>query len=267
MQLVPYIGEQRVRHDSFSIVVDPEDQKRVNALVERASKYTVVTADNFPIVSQLAGQLKSMLNEILDAKKAAKRPFAAVEQTLETKAQEVSAGLQRENSRILKLLSAHVEKLEAAEREAARAREEQMRADKARLAKELQEAKEAKRMAEERARMAQDEKERLEARLKAEQAKHAAFEAELEAALAREDFSEPTQAKVPGGRVDHPYEFKLIDPKLVIQNYPRLLKIELDILACRDVVRSLKELNPNQEPEIAGIQITQKTSVSVRASA
>jgi hypothetical protein len=81
------------------------------------------------------------------------------------------------------------------------------------------------------------------------------------------DQTEADKSLVPGGRVTHPWKFELIDVEAVIKGgAKRLLRIELDILACQDSVRAQLEIAPDQPPSLPGIKVTRETKVIVRAT-
>jgi hypothetical protein len=273
LQLIPYVGQEPMRSDSFSIVVSEEDRHRVTRLLMRCRGVTSVNdKDSLAQAEVAAGQLKALINEIDDAKKAAKRPFSAVEQTIENKAQEISEGLRIENKRILSLMNAHVAQLEAQAKAEQRKREEALRIEKARLEKIAAEARAQQLKAEAEARAAQDEAERLRAQIRAKQMEEARQDAELDQVLAAEVANlgvKPQPSLLRGGRVDHPWKFRLVDVEAVVKaGYTRCLRIEPDILACRDAVKAqLERRGPDATPSIPGFEISRETSVSIRASA
>src|SRR5258705_9307411 len=102
MEIIPFIGDAKVATDAFRIEVDPSDKERVNALLARAIEVVLVNNnDTFAIGKRVAGQLKAMLQEISDSKKAAKRPFGAVETGIEGLAVQFSRPDETENKRVL----------------------------------------------------------------------------------------------------------------------------------------------------------------------
>jgi len=274
MDLIPYIGETKVVTDAFRVAVDPADKERVKSLLARSDQVQVVNNnDTFAIAKQVGGQLKAMLQEIGDSKKAAKRPFSAIETAIESLAKEVSSPVQAEHQRVLDLLNSYVEALERAEKEEQRKREEALKAQLAEQQRKLREAQLAQAKAEAEARAAIDQAERLKAQEEARHRQEALQQAELEREMALEGAQIANQpalkkSKMPGGRVDHPLEFTLVSVEAVVKagNW-RLLRWELDKLACADSVRAQREINPHAEPTLPGIKITQRVSVSVRASA
>jgi hypothetical protein len=274
LELIPFLGENRITTDAFRINVDPKDQERVKSLLARSGQVELVNNnDTFAIAKRVGGQLKAMLHEIADSKKAAKRPFGAIETAIEGLATEVAGPVETEHKRVLGLLNSYVEALERAEKEEQRKREAALKAQVAEQLAKLREAQEAQAKAEAEARTALDEAERLKAQEEARRRQEVAEQAELEREMALEVAQIANQpalkkSKVPGGRVDHPLEFTLVSVEAVVKagNW-RLLRWELDKLACADSVRAQREINPDAEPTLPGIKITQRVSVSVRASA
>lgn len=272
MEIIPFIGDSRVATADFRIQIDPQDRKRVDALLLRSSDVVLVNnSDTFAIAKRVAGQLKAMLQEIQDAKRASKRPFSAVEAAIENLAVEAAGPVDTEHKRVLELMNSYVEAIEREEKEAARKKEAALQAQIAEQQRKLREAREAQARAEAEARKAQDQAERMRLQAEAQRRQDLAEQTELEQGLALEASqignNRPPQSKVPGGRVDHPYEFKLISVEAVVKAGAwRLLRWELDKRACADSVRAQKEINPDGEPQLPGIEITQRVSVSVRAS-
>jgi multidrug efflux pump subunit AcrA (membrane-fusion protein) len=74
--------------------------------------------------------------------------------------------------------------------------------------------------------------------------------------------------KARGTRVTHPWHFELVDPEATIRaGGKRLLRIEVDHLACQDAVKAQLEIAPDKEPTLPGIKVTRETKVSIRATA
>jgi hypothetical protein len=91
---------------------------------------------------------------------------------------------------------------------------------------------------------------------------------EMALEIAQIGADKPKRGLVPGGRVNHPFEFRLKNIREVIQaGCINLLRWELDIRACQDSVRAQLEIDPSREPTLPGIEVTRKINVSVRASA
>lgn len=272
MEIVPHIGETPVNASTVSITVNPDDRRRSQELVLRTmAVLSVADEEDFLAARRAAGQLKAMVEEIEESRKAANRPFRAVETAVNDLAKEVAGPVLSEQKRILGLLNDWVKKQEEAAKEEQRKKDEALKIQiKAEQAK-VQAAQEAQRKAEEAARLALDETDRVKAQAEAERRRMAAELAQLSAEMASEISrigEQPKAALVPGGRVTHDWEFKLVDPVTTVkQGYRRLLRIELDRLACKDSCKNQIELNPDVVPSLPGIVVTPITSVSVRASA
>jgi hypothetical protein len=245
MEIVPLFGDQIVTASSVEVRVDPEDRNRVRALVERVSAVTEVSDDvTFAGARRAAGELKAMLDEIEISRKAAKQPFDAVGTKIGDLAKDIAGPVKAEQNRILGLLGAHVARLEAA-------RKEQERRDA-----------EARRLAEE------------EAMRKIKEAKSAREREQAQLALDLagdvEDLGkdhEPVRGLVPGGRVDHKFDFELESIQQVCAaGLWRLVRWELDIRACQDAVKNQLD-NGIEEPRLAGIRVTKRLSVSVKSAA
>jgi hypothetical protein len=273
MDIVPFYGEQSLAVSDVIVRVNPDDRARALALVERTSQIVKVNDPaSMQMAKRAAGELKAMLNEIEAAKKAAKLPFSAINEAINTQALDVGSPVASEHRRLLNLLNGYVEALEAA-----RAREEAARiAEAQRIEAEAQrriaEAEAARKKAEAEARAAQDEVVRARAQAEAarEEARVAqeqlARELALEAAAIGADKNRGSL--VAGGRVDHTYEFRLVSLRDCINaGSINLLRWELDLRACAASVRSQLEIDPNREPSLPGIEIKRKTNVSVKASA
>lgn len=272
MQIVPFIGETPINTSTFSIRVDPEDRRRVEQLTERASQIALVNdTDSFALAKHCAGQIKALLIEIDAARKESKRPQATMNNAIDELAERVAAPLATEQKRILAMLNEYVARQEAAEKAEARRREEALRAQVAEQQRKLKDAQEAQARAEAEARKAEDAASRMRAQAEAQRRQEAAEDAQLaqELALEASRIAEqvPPRGKVPGGRVDHPYEFALVNVEETVKaGCWRLLRWELNKMACADSVRAQREINPEAEPVLPGIKITQRVSVSVRAT-
>lgn len=273
IQIQPYFGEEVITSSNVEVRVNPDDRARALALVERTKNITYVTDKaSFEEARQAAGQLKGMLDEIETARKQSKQPFTAVGRTIDDLAHKVADPVLNEHKRILAQLNRHV-----AELEAARKMQERLEAEAKRKAQEesdrrVQEAELAKAKAEEALRLATDEIETAKFKLIAQQRENMLLQEqlrrELQADVDELEPREPVPSLVPGGRVDHVYDFELVNVQATCDaRCYRLLRWELDIMACRDAVKNLVEmLPPDQEPTLPGIKITKRLSVSVKAS-
>jgi hypothetical protein len=252
MMITPYVGDIAVSTKSVTIAVNPADRERIDDLVMSACTISKVSDDKtYQAARNMAGQLKSMLNEISDAAKSAKRPGNEVNDAISQLAKDISQSVVKEQTRILGLITRYVAKLEQ---------------------------EKAKRMAEQRAREEEAQRAISEARAAAALATSEAQKARAQldlarAELAREIVKSTAQAEeekplAPGGRVTHPWKFRVTDPNQVVAKYGlSLFRWELDILACQDLVKAQLEKNPGCPPEIAGIEVSRETKVTINATA
>jgi hypothetical protein len=242
MELTPLYAGDELSVAQVKVLVNPKDRARAEALVSETSKLkTIARTEDLQAVKRAAGQCKAMLNEIEDAKKAAKRPFGAVEAAINDLASEVSDPVESEHKRLLGLLNAYVARVEAEEREELRRKREQ----------------------------AEQEQREAQARIQAARNEQALLEAEMQLELSRfNPAPPPAKGKITGGRVDHPWTYKVINIAQVIEKYgTRLIRWELDILACNDEVRRQLAEYPDRDPVIPGLQVERKVNVSVKAQA
>jgi hypothetical protein len=272
MEIKPFYGDQPLGVSQVVIRVDSEDRSRVAKLVARSSKLEDVhDKTSFEAVRQIAGELKAATNEITDSKRAAKRPFEAVLAAIENLARDILAPVQSEQNRILGMLNSYVTELEDEQKREERKRKEQERLAREQAARRIAEALEAKRLAQEKERQARDELERERAQNERIRHELALAEARLEEQLDLEIAlmnQEPPKALVADGRVDHRLRFRLLNPAETIKaGYGRLLRIELNILNCQDLCKAQLEMDPDNDPQLPGIEVSRETSVSVRATA
>jgi hypothetical protein len=273
MMLVPYAGETPIDAATVSIVTDPDDQKRVDFLVSRCNAISRVDdRQSLTQARRLGGEIKALENEIQNEKKLAKAPFRAIENAIEERAKEIAAPLLQEKSRVSGMLAAYVARLEAVEKEAQQRREAALAAQVAEQQKRIKEAEEARAKAEAEAKAATNDAEVLRASAKALTAKLDAATAQLAREMAEEaariGCGEPPRGKIPGGRVDHKYEYKVISIRDALKGgFLRLFRWEIDKLACNDEVRAQLDKDPDAEPHIPGFEITRTINVSLRASA
>lgn len=275
MQLIPKVGGHVITASNVEIHVNPEDRAEAEALVKRSKEFKHVSGDDmtFEAATEMAAELKRMLDRIQAGKKIAKAPFSAVEKALDNLASSVSVPVKKEQERILGLLAGHVAKLKA-EREAEERRQAEIRAlAQAEADRKVREAEAAQAKAQAELRAAQDEIERHRLKIIMQQKESMLLQEQLARSLAIDVeelgvSDERPRGLVPGGRVNEDYTFELINVQLTCEaRCYRLLRWELDILACKDAVRNLVELNPGIEPTLPGIKVTKKLSVSVKAAA
>jgi multidrug efflux pump subunit AcrA (membrane-fusion protein) len=253
MEIVPLYGERPLALTDISVAINRADRERAEALVARTSAIKAIDSEEtYNSARKAAGELKGLINEIQDSAKGAKRPFTGVTNAINDLAKEVGLPVVNEHERILELLNAYVARLEMAKKEAERLRRQEQLAYEAKI----RAAQEAERQAKNEAAAAQARLDQL------------AQEMALEASAIAKDQEAPRRGLVPGGRVDHPWRFTLKDVLTVIQaGNLHLLRWELNILSCQDMVRAQLERNPDGIPDLPGIECVRETSVSVRPTA
>lgn len=243
MDLLPFYGENQLTASKITVRIRTSDKQHAQALVARTSAEIKVVNDEetYTKARRAAAELKNLAKEIYQAKRAAKSPFEAVTASIEDLAREVTEPVAKELERVIDTMTGYVKSLEL-ERKAAQ--------------KALQQ------------RLDQEEKEHQEKMKLLEEAKRQ--QAELERSLElemRAMTTEPLPGIVPGGRVIHPWKFKLLNAQETVRaGSIRLLRIELDILACQDAVRAQLEIAPDKFPELPGIEVTQDISISIKAA-
>jgi hypothetical protein len=248
MELSPYYGEKLLTVSDISVKIRSSDRKRVLELTERTAKdiTEIKDEDSFTAARRAAGELKAVHGEIYDSKRGAKKPFETVLASIEDLAKELIGKVEVEEARIAGLLKGYVKQLE------------QKKKDQERLERQMKALEEA----------AHKEKVReLQSNNASPEAIHN-FEIErsldLEIAAMNQ---EQEKGLVPGGRVTHPWKFKLVNAEATVKaGCIRLLKIELDILNCQDAVRAQLEIAPDHAPALPGIEVTQDISVTIKAA-
>jgi hypothetical protein len=272
MEIIPFIGTEPVTVSSISVKVNPDDRGRAERLVLRTGVITrVEDKGGFNFAKKAAGELKAMIDEIVDSKKAAKRPFSTVEQAIEDLATEVLQPVADEHKRILAMLNGYVARLEALQKEEERKKAARLQAQIEAERAKVREAQLAQLRAEEQARKAEDEVSRIKAQEEMRRRAEAAEQAQLAAEMAGEISqigAKPKESLVPGGRVGHKWDFVLANVRETVKaGCWNLLRWELDKLACQDSCKAQLEINPDAEPTLPGIKVSRSISVSVRASA
>jgi hypothetical protein len=273
IEIIPYYGNQPLSVGDVFVRVNPEDRKRAEALIVRTSAIQKVEdQDTFRAAKSAAGSLKALLNEIEASKKASKQPFSAIAEAINQQAIDVGSPVATEHRRILDLLNDYVTRLEEIEAEKERARKAEAERIQAEHDRKIREAEAAQHEAEARARAAQDEAERQRARAEANAQMLVATQEQLAREIALEvaqlGNDRPRKGLVAGGRVDHNYDFKLLNLRETINaGCINLLRWELDIRACQDSVRAQLAIDPNREPTLPGIEVKRRINVSVKASA
>jgi hypothetical protein len=273
MMLVPYVGETPIDTSTIVVRTDPDDQKRVDFLVSRCRAVDKVSdQETLDRARRLGGEIKAMEDAIQFAKKGAKGPFSAIENAIEGRAKEISAPLLAEKRRITGLLGAYVNALEEAEKAERIKREAQLEAQVREQQRRIKEAEVAKFKAEEEAKAAKNETEKVLAKERAQAQMAIAAQAQLATEMAEEaariGAEKALRGKIPGGRVNHNYDYKVVDLRAILKaGYMGLLRWEIDKRACNDEVKRQLERNPDYDPKIPGIEITRETSVSLKPTA
>lgn len=274
MQIIPYFGEEVITASGVLVFINPDDRTRAKMVVELSNAVTQINdQDTFDSARQAAARLKAMLDEIEESKKDAKKPFGLVEKEIDKLATSIAAPVKDEQKRILGLLNGYVAKLEIAKKEKERKEAEARRLAQAEADRKVREAEEALELAQVNLRASQSETQEALRREEAQRRENQLLQQQLARDLAAdvEELGkpfEPQRGLVPGGRVDHLYDFELVNVQQTVKaGHYRLLKWSLDIRACQDSVRSQLESNPDVEPTLPGIKITKRLSVSMRADA
>lgn len=270
MELTPFYNDEPLTTTVVQIRINPEDRKRSRALLAGTADIVVVNDESsFTLAKHALGQLKNMLNEIEQAKKSIKTPFDSVISAIGETAREIWEPVMLEHRRIQELLNTHVAALEAKRKEEERQHREEMRRIQQEHDRKIREAREAQEKAERDAREALDEVARQKAQNEARQQLLLAAQEQLAKEIAVEvsnEFENTKRGLVSGGRVDHNWEFELLDIKEVArQNAFRLVRWEVDHRACQDACKAQLEIDPDGEPTLPGIKVTRKINVSVRA--
>jgi cell division septum initiation protein DivIVA len=272
MEISPYVNNHELLASDVTVRVNTDDRKRIDALLAQTSAIVMVNNnDTYALARHAAGRLKAMIDEVEDARKGCQRPFKAISEAVMNQARAIGKPVNDEHQRILGLLNNYVENMER-EAEAVRKRQHEQRiAIEREHQRRITEALEARRQAEEAARTAKNEAERERARADSMAALARAAQEQLAQELAAEIAeigNEPRKGLVPDGRVNHTWEFKLVNVHETIKaGSLSLLRFELDKLACLDSVKAQLAIDPNTPPSLPGITVTQRTNVSVRASA
>lgn len=243
MELTPFYEEAALSASRITVRIRTSDRKFAKDLVERTSKEINVVNDeaSYTAARRAAAELKNLTKEIYSAKRAAKSPFEAVAASIEDLSKEIMQPVEAELARVIQVMTGYVRALEDKQKAAQKALKE-------RLDQEEREHQERVKLLEETTRQ----------------------QAELERSLeleVRAMSTEPARGVVPGGRVTHPWKFKLRDAKeTVLAGGIRLLRIELDVLSCQDSVRAQLEIAPDKEPTLPGIECYQDISITIKAA-
>jgi len=270
MELVPYYGEEPLTSNSVQIRINPADRKRARELLAATADINKVSDEQtFTLARHSLGQLKALLEEIEQGKKAVKKPFDKILEAISTTAKELWEPVMNEHRRIQELLNGYVKILEEARKEEERRHREQTRRQQQEYERKISEARVRQAQAEEQARAAQDEAARQKANADAQAQLLVAANEQLAKEIALEAsnmFESAKHGLVPGGRVDHNFEFTLVDlPATLKAGALRLLRWEVDHRACQSACQAQLEIDPDSEPTLPGIQVTRKLNVNVKA--
>src|SRR6516162_3589143 len=270
MEIQPYYGDEPLVVSSVQIQVNPADRKRARELLTATADIIEVKDEpTYKLATHALGQLKGMLDEIDRGKKTVKSPFDKVIDMIRDKAQEIWEPVMNEHRRVQTILNGYVAILEAKRKEEERQRREEIRRIQQEHDRKIREAREAQVRAENEARAALDEVARQRAHAEAQTQLLLAAQEQLAKELAVEASNSLESNKrglVPGGRVDHNYEFELTNIKETIQaGCLHLIRWEIDHRACQDSCRKQLEIDPSSEPTLPGIKVTRKINVSVKA--
>ena len=270
MEIIPFYGDEPLTANSVQIRINPADRKRARELL--AATADIVKVDDeqtFTLARHSLGQLKALLEEIEAGKKSVKKPFDKVLEAIGEAAREIWEPVMGEHRRIQELTNVYVGKLEAARKEEERRHREETRRQQQEYDRKISEARAAQARAEEEARAAQDETARVKAKADAQAQLLVAANEQLAKEIALEAanmFEGKPKGLVPGGRVDHNYEFTLVDlPKTLKAGALRLLRWEVDHRACQDACQAQLKIDPNSEPTLPGITVVRKLNVNVKA--
>jgi hypothetical protein len=273
LEIQPYYNNETLSPANVVVRINPEDRDRANALVARTAQITLVNnSDTLAYAKQAAGQLKAMLDEIINARKASQAPFMAVREAISNLAQTVGDPVEAEHKRILGLLNGYVARVEAEQKALDQKHALALRRQQEEHDRKIKEAREAQLRAEAQTRAAKDEAERERARAEANAKMLVAAQEELAKEIAQElaliGADKPKETLITGGRVGHVYDYRLVDVRATVKaGCWSLLRWELDKLACNDSRKAQLEINPEGEPTLPGIEIIRRVNVSVKASA
>jgi pyruvate/2-oxoglutarate dehydrogenase complex dihydrolipoamide acyltransferase (E2) component len=259
---------------SPSVAIDPSAWAARDSAISEARCVGKVCD---PLTAELAvvalKSLKDLSRTVEKHRKDIKEPVLNLGRLIDSTAKDFCADLEKEETRITKLLNAYQSEIDRIARE----QEEKRQADIRRLqeeerkrqeeaARKEREAKAAQEAAERAAREAVNAEQRKaaieQARLADEERRRLAAQAAQEAAIARQAEAkamQPTQApqRAEGASVQRPWVFDLIDINALYKARPEL--VELNVKRSEILARIRAG-----EREIPGVKIYQETKVSVR---
>jgi len=234
----------------------------------------VTDADTQAEVTNAVRDIKRLLKEVEDGRKAVKAPVLDIGRKIDAAAAEFTATLEAEANRLTGLLTAYEtqQRRIAAEAEAKRQAELKRQQEEAELARKRAllletEAREKREAAERAAREATNAEARAKAQEEArkaqeEQAKAAAEKAKREEAdrLQQAELMRapaPTVARPSGVSASTPWTFEVVDLKALYAARPELVDL---VIRRQDTITRIRQ----GEREIPGLRIYQDTRVTVR---
>jgi hypothetical protein len=262
MRLIPKIADAELPPGAIKIWAEQSSLDQVQAAVVEATKITVANASTVVTIVTASKQLHRLLADIEKGRKAAKADFIKANKDIDTLASKIALPLKLHYDRLTDLLAKWHDAEER--RKAAEERE--------RRAAEEAAAAEAKRQAEEEERQRQELITRQQQAKTLEEQEQASLElsfmdTEIPVNLDLESLEIPSsnqwpeyKAPIPGATTTKRYKFTLVDPIAAYQYSKQIVRWEVSILSCQDIVRS--QLEHNIEPKIPGIQIETYTDVS-----
>jgi len=262
--------------ESTRVEIQADAYARRTEVIE-AAKFcpsAVTDADTQAEVTNAVRDIKRLLKEVEDGRKAVKAPVLDIGRKIDAAAAEFTATLEAEANRLTGLLTSYetqqrriAAEAEAKRQEEIRKQEAEARAAQAEIERKAREAEAARQAAERAAREATN----AEARAKAQEAARKAMEEaaalaaqkEKEAASAKLEQAELTRAPAPvapkaaGTAVSQLWVFEVTDIKALHAARPELV----DLYERRaDIITRIRQ----GEREIPGLRIYQDTRVTVR---
>jgi hypothetical protein len=262
MRLIPKIADAEVQPGAIKIWAEQSSLDQIQVAVREAGKLTEANASTVVTIVAASKQLHKLLSDVEKSRKAAKEEFLKANKDIDALARKIADPIKLHYDRLTALLA----KWHDAE-ERRKAAEE-----RARLEAEAAAAAEAKRIADEEERQRQELIQRQKDAKTLEEQEQASLElsfldSEIPVEIDLESLEIPStnewpqyQAPIPGATTKKRYKFTLVDPVAAYQYSKTIVRWEVSVLACQDIVRS--QLDSNIEPKIPGIQIETYTDVS-----
>lgn len=262
--------------ESAKVEIQADAYTRRSEVIESAKfcPPKVVDADTQTEVTNVVRDIKRLLKEVEDGRKAVKAPVLELGKKIDAAAAEFVATLETEANRLTGLLVGYEteQRRIAAEAEAKRQaeirrQEAEARAAQAEIERKAREAEQAQLAAERAAREATN----AEARARAQEEARRAAEAQQQAAAEKAKQEEaaklqqaelmrapsPTAPKAAGTAVSQPWVFEVTDIKALHAARPELVDL---VVRRNDIITRIRQ----GEREIPGLRIYQDTRVTVR---